>query len=71
MEFYDLRRDRGETRNLAGRDHPVLRQLLSEADRFLHAAATRKREGNKGKIELNEEQKKRADEDLRSLGYIR
>jgi hypothetical protein len=45
--------------------------LLSEADRFLHAAATRKKEGNKGKIELNEEQKKRADEDLRSLGYIR
>jgi len=71
MEFYDLRRDFGETRNLAGRNHPVLRQLLSEADRFLHAAATRKKEGNKGKIELNEEQKKRADEDLRSLGYIR
>jgi arylsulfatase A-like enzyme len=71
MEFYDLRRDLGETRNLAGRNHPVLRQLLSEADRFLHAAATRQREGNKGKIELNEEQKKKADEDLRSLGYIR
>jgi len=71
MEFYDLRRDLGETRNLAGRNHPVLRQLLSEADRFLHAAATRKKEGNKGKIELNEEQKKKADEDLRTLGYIR
>ena len=71
MEFYDLGQDPGETRNLAGRNHPVLRQLLSEADRFLHAAATRKREGTKGKIELNEEQKKRADEDLRSLGYIR
>ena len=71
MEFYDLRWDPGETRNLAGRDHPVLRQLLSEADRFLHVAATQKREETKGKIELSEKQKKSADDILRSLGYIR
>ena len=71
VEFYDLRRDPGETHNLAGRDHPVLRQLIGDAGRFLRAAATRKREGDKGKIELNEEQKKKADEDLRTLGYIR
>ena len=71
MEFYDLERDPGETRNLAGRDHPVLRELFREADRFLHIAATQKKEESKGKIELTEEQKKSADEILRSLGYIR
>ena len=70
MEFYDLRLDPGETRNLAGRDHPILRQLLNEAGRFLRAAATQDQADSKGNIELSEEEKKRADELLRSLGYI-
>jgi len=72
VEFYDLDKDPKETTNLAGTDHPVLRRLLTEASRYIREAqAPRRERGKTGNIELSEEERREADEVLRSLGYIK
>ena len=72
MEFYDLRQDPGETQNLAALGHPVHRQLLVVAERFLQTAREQRTEdARRGKVELTEEEKKEAEKTLRTLGYIR
>jgi len=72
VEFYDLTKDPGETVNLGQAENPVLRRLLAEASRYLQEALAPRRERVKrGGIELSEEERREADEVLRSLGYIR
>jgi len=72
VEFYDLEKDPKEMTNLGGADHPVLRRLLAEASRYIREAQAPRRERAKaGKIELSEEERREADEVLRSLGYIK
>jgi hypothetical protein len=72
VEFYDLIKDPGETVNLGQVEHPALRRLLAEASRYLQEALAPRRERAKsGNIELSEEERREADEVLRSLGYIR
>jgi choline-sulfatase len=72
VEFYDLDKDPGETVNLGQTDHPVLRRLLAEASRYLRdAQAPRREKAKTGNIELSEEERREADEVLRSLGYIK
>jgi arylsulfatase A-like enzyme len=71
MEFYDLRQDPGEIRNLAAVGHPVHRQLVAVAERFLQTAqGQRTKDARRGKVELTEEEKKEAEKTLRTLGYI-
>jgi choline-sulfatase len=72
VEFYDLSKDPGETVNLGQTDHPVLRRLLAEASRYIRdAQAPRRNKAKTGNIELSEEERREADEVLRSLGYIK
>jgi arylsulfatase A-like enzyme len=72
VEFYDLEKDPGETINLAQAENPVLRRLLAEASRYIRDAQAPRRERAKaGNIELSEEERREADEVLRSLGYIK
>jgi len=72
VEFYDLEKDPKEMTNLGGADHPVLRRLLAEASRYIREAqAPRRERGKTGNIELSEEERREADEVLRSLGYIK
>jgi arylsulfatase A-like enzyme len=72
VEFYDLDKDRGETVNLGQTDHPVLRRLIAEASRYIRdAQAPRRQRAKAGNIELSEEERRQADEVLRSLGYIK
>jgi hypothetical protein len=72
VEFYDLKKDPKETVNLGQADHPVLRRLLAEASRYIRdAQAPRREKAKAGKIELSEEERREADEVLRSLGYIK
>jgi arylsulfatase A-like enzyme len=72
IEFYDLIKDPGETVNLGQVENPVLRRLLPEASRYLQEALIPRRGGAEtGNIELSEEERREADEVLRSLGYIR
>jgi len=72
VEFYDLAKDPGETVNLGQVDHPVLRRLLAEASRYMQEAlAPRREKAKSGEIELSEEERREADEVLRSLGYIK
>jgi arylsulfatase A-like enzyme len=71
VEFYDLQSDPGEIRNLSDSDSPVLRRLLLAADRFLHTEQQPGAKVGRGKVELTEEQRREAEERLRSLGYIR
>jgi len=71
IEFYDLVKDPRETTNLAGTDHPVLRRLLAETSRHIREAMSpRSGKGKSGNIELSEQERREADEILRSLGYI-
>jgi choline-sulfatase len=72
VEFYDLEADPGETHNLAGMDHPVLRHLLVESGRYIREALKPKaKKGNRGRVELSEQERLEADEVLRTLGYIK
>ena len=72
VEFYDLAKDPGETANLSQVDHPVLRRLIAEASHHMQEALAPRRERPKsGEIELSEEERREADEVLRSLGYIK
>jgi choline-sulfatase len=71
LEFYDLQSDPGETHNLSGSGHAALRPLLVAADLFLRADQGRKKEPGRGKVEITDEQRKEAEDRLRSLGYIR
>ena len=72
VEFYDLAKDPAETVNLGQVDHPVLRRLLAEASRYMQEAlAPRREKAKSGEIELSEEERREADEVLRSLGYIK
>ena len=71
VEFYDLQNDPGETNDLAGANHPVLRRLLIAADNFLRTEPKRWPEVGRGKVEVTEKQKEEAMEILRALGYIR
>jgi hypothetical protein len=68
VEFYDLIKDPGETVNLGQAENPVLRRLLAEASRYLQEAlAPRRERAKRGGIELSEEERREADEVLRSL----
>jgi arylsulfatase A-like enzyme len=72
VEFYDLIKDPGETVNLGRVENPALRRLLAEASRYLQEAlAPRRERADRGDIELSEEERREADEVLRSLGYIK
>jgi arylsulfatase A-like enzyme len=72
VEFYDLAKDATETKNLGLIDHPILRRLMAEASRYMQQALAPRRERAKsGEIELSEEERREADEVLRSLGYIK
>jgi hypothetical protein len=72
VEFYDLVKDPKETVNLAKIDHPVLRRLLAETSRYIREAqAPRLKRAKGGDIELTEQERREADEILRSLGYIK
>jgi choline-sulfatase len=72
IEFYDLDADPGETRNLAASDDPVLRRLLAESSRYIREALEPKTKKKPGEgIEMSEEERKDAEEALRSLGYIK
>ena len=72
IEFYDLVKDPKETTNLARTDHPVLRYLLAETSRYIREAMSPRRGREKGgNIELSEQERREADEILRSLGYIK
>ena len=72
VEFYDLDADPGETRNLAASDGPVLRRLLSESGRYIREALEPKAKKKPGEgIEISEEERRDAEEALRSLGYIK
>ena len=72
IEFYDLAKDPKETNNLANTDHPVLRRLLAETSRYIgDAQAPRVEKAKKGKIELSEQERREAEEILRTLGYIK
>ncbi len=72
LEFYDLDKDPGETTNLAGTDHPVLRRLLAETSRYIGEAQEPRLQRAKGeKVELSEQERKEAEEVLRTLGYIK
>ncbi len=70
-EFYDLGKDPGETRNLADSGQSAESRLLTAADQSLRS--TRQLQGKKAeeKVELTEEEKKKTEKRLRSLGYIR
>ena len=72
VEFYDLDADPGETRNLAASDGPILRRLLSESSRYIREALEPKARSKAGEgIEISEEERREAEEALRSLGYIK
>lgn len=72
IEFYDLSSDPGETRNLAAKDDPVLRRLLAETGRYARGSrASKPGQGKRGRIELTDEERREADEALRTLGYIK
>jgi arylsulfatase A-like enzyme len=72
VEFYDLSKDPGETTNLAASGHPVLRRLQAEASRYIQKAlAPRPERAESGEVELSEQERREADEVLRSLGYIK
>jgi len=72
VEFYDLDTDPGETRNLAASDDPVLRRLLSESSRYIREALEPKAKKKAGEgIEISEDERRAAEEALRSLGYIK
>jgi arylsulfatase A-like enzyme len=72
VEFYDLIKDPGETTNLASIDHPVLRRLLAETSRYIREAQVPRREREEtGKIELSDQERREAEEILRTLGYIK
>ena len=72
IEFYDLEKDPGETHNLSGTDHPVLRRLLAETNRYIRLAMEpRVRKAEKGGVELSDEERREAEEALRTLGYIK
>jgi len=72
VEFYDLVKDPRETTNLAVTDHPVLRRLLAETSRYIREAQVPRHERAKGgNVELSEQERREAEEILRSLGYIK
>ncbi len=72
VEFYDLAKDPHETTNLASSDHPVLQRLLAETSRYIRVAQAPRRERTKGgDVELSEQERREAEEILRTLGYIK
>jgi choline-sulfatase len=71
VEFYDLESDPGEIHDLSDSNSPILHRLLLAADRFLQTGQQQGAKKGRGKVELTEEQRREAEERLRSLGYIR
>lgn len=72
VEFYDLVKDPKEKNNLASKENPVLRRLLADTTRYIREAQTSRRERAKGgSVEVSDEERREAEEILRSLGYIK
>jgi choline-sulfatase len=71
FELYDLEADPGERRNLKAAAMSDRSRLLRAAEKFLRAKPASAYKGKRGKVEISAEMKKQAEEQLRSLGYIR
>jgi arylsulfatase A-like enzyme len=72
VELYDLSVDSAETNNLVGKHYGVAKGLIEEIVAFRKNHVIQKKTTNKeGQIQIDEEQKKEALEDLKALGYIK